>query len=177
MKLKHSKTQHISGLREKLGLSQTQLANQLCVSKAAISMAESGRRSLPGAALLKLLELEKKMTVIESNTFTEIPETNKDLPAAVTLEYSQLRLQQCEDQVRQLTHKLETMEALYKKLQGQLRLVETILEKEPDGSNLTLPIQRDRIFSKMSKCNSKEQALLRDKIALLNAEAGMHRNK
>ncbi|HEV7781649.1 MAG TPA: helix-turn-helix transcriptional regulator [Chitinophagaceae bacterium] len=180
MKLIPKKTQWVTVLREKLGLSQIQLAQQLGVSKAAISMVESDRRTLPGAALLKLVELEKKMTAaIDSNTLTGFPEHNKDLPVEATQEFSQPRQQQYDIQLNHLTAKLEVMEARYKKLRAQLQLVDKMLEKEPAGQPngliLSLQVQRDRIVSKISRCNPKEQSSLRNKIAVLNAEVNFHK--
>lgn len=180
MKFKSLKNDHYALLRQKLGLSQTQLAEQLGISKAAISMVESGRRSLPTTALLKLVELEKKMNAaLEAGPVTGT-ETNTDLPAEATAEFSQLHQQQCDEQLHKLTPKLEAMETRYKKLQAQLQLMDKMLEKEPAGPGnsllMSLEINRNRILSKMSGCNPKEQALLRNKIALLKAEANMNRN-
>ena len=46
-------------IRERLGLSQDELAGYLNLSKAYISMVESGRRSLPTAAVVKIGKLEQ----------------------------------------------------------------------------------------------------------------------
>jgi transcriptional regulator with XRE-family HTH domain len=174
MKFRHLKTKGHSATRAKLGLSQRQLAEQLGISKAALSMAETGRRDLPAAALLKLRELEKKLAAAMETT-TE--ESHIQLTAEATIEFNKLRKEQCDAQIKQLTIKLETMEERYKKLNTQLRLLDTIVEKEsgkPDKALvLSLQSQRLNIVSKISKCNAQEQARLRNKIAVLNAEVNM----
>jgi transcriptional regulator with XRE-family HTH domain len=181
MKFRHLKKQGYAALREKLGLSQTQLAEQLGISKATVSMAESGRRSLPTAALLKIAALEIKLAAaMETGPVHETEKSNIDLPAEAPPEFSQLCQQQCEQQLYKLTTKLETMEAVHKKLRAQLQLLESMLEKEPaePGNILVMSLQlhRDRLLSKISRCDPKEQALLRNKVAKLKVEANMNRS-
>ena len=176
MKFKHLKTKGHAATRAKLGLSQRQLAGQLGISKAALSMAECGRRNLPTAALIKIGELEKKLAAaLEANT---IAGNEKIQRAVETLTGSgKLRQERTELQLKKLAIDLEMMTERYKKLQTQLQLLERILEKETDKPDkaliLSLQTQRINIVSKMSKCSPQEQARLRNKIAVLNAEVNM----
>jgi len=177
MKFKHLKTKGHAATRAKLGLSQRQLAEQLGISKAALSMAESGRRNLPAAALIKMTELQKKLAAaMEANIVRGKNESHRD-PETETAESDKLRKDQREVQLQKLTAQLESMTERYNKLQTQLQLLDTILEKESDDPDkaliLSLQSQRINLVSKISKCNLKEQARLRNKIALLNGEINM----
>ena len=57
MKFRSLKGRDFVATRTRLGLSQRQLAEQLGISKAAVSMAETGQRKLPIAALMKMAAL------------------------------------------------------------------------------------------------------------------------
>jgi transcriptional regulator with XRE-family HTH domain len=57
----------LGDIRIGLNLSQEEFAQKLGVSRSQVSMAESGKRSLPTAALLKLVEL-LKMKAEEENS-------------------------------------------------------------------------------------------------------------
>ncbi len=73
MKFKIVKKQGLVTVRIRLGLSQNQMAEKLGVSKATISMAECGQRTLPTAALLRLVELELKMVDAAKTTDNCLP--------------------------------------------------------------------------------------------------------
>jgi transcriptional regulator with XRE-family HTH domain len=53
--------QKITELRKSLGLSQDELAQMAGVSRAAVSMAESGHRAIPNALLVKLGEIQRRL--------------------------------------------------------------------------------------------------------------------
>lgn len=182
MKFRKLKTRGFAATRAKLGLSQRQLAEQLGISKATISMAESGRRNLPTAALLKIAALEIKMAAaMETSPVNETEKSNMDLPAEAIPGFNKLREAHCHEQLHKLTGKLEAMTTLHKKLHTQLLLLDRILEKEPEepGNSFIKPlqIQRSNIVMKMSRCSLKEQGRLRNRIALLNAETHMNRSQ
>ena len=166
--------------RTRLGLSQEQLAEQLGISRSALSMAEYGRRNLPVAALLKLAQLEIKMAAaMVTATAITAKETNITIPPQTSFESIQIRELQCELQIQKLSNLLQTMTIQYKKYDTQLRLLDAILEKESDEPtnvfSLSLQLQRDQVRRQLSRCGPTEQSLLRNRIALLGAET--HLNK
>ena len=78
--------------RARLGLSQQQLANHLGVAKATVGMAEIGRRKLPVPALLKLAQLEIKLTAASiPGTVALSKHADKDLPVYTAYRTMQLR--------------------------------------------------------------------------------------
>ena len=179
MKLSTLKT-GFAATRSRLGLSQRQLAEQLGISQATIGMAETGRRNLPVPALLKLAELEIKVTAaMVPGAATTAKETNRDLTLKTGCEAIMIRELQCELQIQKLTNSLETMTAQYKRYHTQLQLLDAMLEKEPaEPGNmfaLCMQLHRDRLLKQLARYSLTEQTLLRNRIALLGAES--HLNK
>jgi transcriptional regulator with XRE-family HTH domain len=180
MKFSYLQTQSFADTRERLGLSQRQLADQLGISRTTIAMAETGRRNLPVAALLKIAELEIKMAGASVlNTTAPPAESNMDLTLQVNPEMIVYREWHNEAQIYKLTNKLELMTAQYEKLQMQLNLLEGMLEKErgEPGNffSMSMELHRDRVRKRLSGCSLMEQALLRNRIALLSAESHLNR--
>ncbi|HEV7783441.1 MAG TPA: helix-turn-helix transcriptional regulator [Chitinophagaceae bacterium] len=180
MKFSHIRTSGFAATRSRLGLSQSQLAAHLGISKAAIGMAETGRRSLPVPALLKLAELEIKMAAALIPAMgTAAKEIDIDLPLQATSVCIEIRELQCELRVQKLSNLLETMTVQYKRFYTQLQLLEGMLEKETGEQGnmfiLCMQLHRDRILKQLGRCSLTEQALLRNRIALLGAES--HLNK
>lgn len=181
MKFSNLKTQGFAATRERLGLSQRQLADQLGISRTTIAMAETGRRKLPTAALIKLAGLEIKMTAaMVPDTVTSAEESNMDLPIQARPEFIKVRELLCDAQIQKLTIRLESMTVQYKRLHMQLRLLEGMLEKESAAADnmftISMNIHRDRLRKQLSGCSLTGQALLRNRIALLSAESHLNRS-
>jgi transcriptional regulator with XRE-family HTH domain len=175
MKYNHPQTPGFAATRQRLGLSQQQLANHLGISRSCIAMAEIGQRGLPVKALLKLAELEIQMASISvTDTAVERIEPGSKIP---TLDVVYDREQQCQFEIVKLTYKLEEMTDKYKSLVLRLQLLDFLLENNihATGERLLLQTQRQKTISQLSVCNLSAQTVLRSKIALLSAEANMSR--
>jgi transcriptional regulator with XRE-family HTH domain len=181
MKFSNLRTQGFAATRTRLGLSQSQLAEQLGISRTAITMAETGRRKLPTAALIKLAGLEIKMAaVMVPDLVSTVKETDMHLPIQATPEFIKVRELQCDMQIQKLTNRLESMTAHYKAFHTQLCLMDGILAKESGEPRsmfiVSMQIHRERIIKQLSKCSLTGQSLLRNKIALLSAESLLNRS-
>jgi transcriptional regulator with XRE-family HTH domain len=175
MKLQSINAGGFATTRARLGLSQQQLADHLGISKTAVGMAEIGRRHLPTAALLKLAELEIKIAAAQLPGKLVI-EKEAATPQQIQASYQSIGLRelQCELQIQKYVYKLQYMTAMYQQYQMQLHSLKDILNKAADPVNnlfiLSLQLHRDRVAKQLAKYNLAEQALLRNKIALLSAE-------
>jgi transcriptional regulator with XRE-family HTH domain len=184
MNFRNLKPNGFTATRLRLGLSQQQLAMQLGISKAAVGMAETGRRNLPVAALFKLAELEIKManatvtTSVNTGSNTD-KQTIQDSPIQGRSEEIQIRELQCELQIQKLTDSLNKMIVQHKRLHTQLQLLDSVIQSDPESTGnmlgLCMHLHRERVARQLAKCCPTEQALLRNKIALLSAET--HLNK
>jgi transcriptional regulator with XRE-family HTH domain len=176
MKLSKLRTSGLAATRTRLGLSQQQLAEQLGVSKATISMAETGRRKLPTAALIRLAQLEIKMATAKTEERSgAVIIASDEMPSPMQCHALEIR----EMQVRKLSGTLENMQLQFNRLHTQLQLIDAMLVKETNPHQnffaLCMQINRERLGRQLSKYGATQQTLLLNKIALLNAEA--HLNK
>lgn len=69
-------------IREKLGLTQHQLANYLGVSRSLLVMHEKNKRELPTAAFLKLCGIELFLTAHDKKTNAVLPHEKRQLERA-----------------------------------------------------------------------------------------------
>ncbi len=181
MKLSKFYKSSLASTRTRLNLSQQQLAQHLGISKASIGMAETGRRKLPVAALIKLAELEIKMTaVLPAVASAQQNETNIPLPAHTKCESLLIREMQGELEARKLSAALDGMQEKQQRLQTQLLILDKMIENEPAGAgkelSLWLQLHLHQVLKQLVKCSPVEQSLLRNKIALLNAELHLNRS-
>jgi transcriptional regulator with XRE-family HTH domain len=176
MKFRNLRTQSFASIRERLGLSQSQLAIHLGIAKSTLGMAETGRRSLPIAALLKFGELEIRLSGEE---VMKTPEPINVLEKFHSTDMSTLRELQCDIQVQKLTMKLERMIMKFQKLQVHLQALDTILQAAYDPGNrqmLFMEMHREQIKDQITTCNVAEQLMVRNRIAVLSAESNLSRS-
>lgn len=94
-------------IREKLGLSQRDLAQYLLIPSSQIAMYEAGKRDLPTATLLQIAEMslfldQEKPSVVEQDTIIEEQESELYemlLHQAKELQYKQLKEQRLLDAI------------------------------------------------------------------------------
>jgi len=179
MKLSSLKTSGFAATRARLGLSQRQMAEQLGISKAAIGMTETGRRNLPVTALLRLAELEIKMASadVPGKVETAVPAPS---PVPIRATCIQIRELHCDIKAQKLAARLEAMTAKSKRLDTQIQLLDGMLQAESSEPGnmfwMQLQVHRDHLRKQLEKCCATEQAMLRNRIALLRAEAHMNKS-
>lgn len=169
----------IAATRGKVGLSQREIARYLGISKAAVSMAEVGRRKLPVSALLKLAHLEIAIALaMESNAYSR-KEITKELAETERHDTVILRDIKCEARIFRLSIVLKKMAEKHNKIEAELKLFDQIINNEPADQNVLdknlIHIKRDQLHRQLATCNLTKQHFLESKIALLRAES--HLNK
>jgi len=147
--------------RQALGVTQPQLADYLSVSESLLAMAETGRRSLPTAALVKLSLLDRSMA--ESASPLPTPEMQKQLASAKkTLA---IHAQKHERLVAMANRKLEAMRSLHAQHLKVLHATSSLLAGLPAGKDakkdkLWLELVRAASLKKINACGVGPQALL-----------------
>jgi transcriptional regulator with XRE-family HTH domain len=172
----------IRAIRERLGLTQKELADLLQVGRSTVLMNERGERSLPGPAVLRAARLEIKLAAAPAIGREKLnwhpSEKLQDSDRRHALGLMTDRENKCRLQSHQLSAKLDSISALYFKTREWLQLIDAALE-EGDftlaGENLWWKYQQTIALEKLSRCGAPEQALLRNKIALLEGEAELNR--
>ncbi len=169
-------TPGLAATRERLGLSQSQLAKQLKIPKATLAMAEIGQRSLPVAALLKVAELELKIIAASQVPFTNSRGLNvEEEPQKAISDFMSAREDECQYEIWGCTRRLVRMEEEYEKLITQLQLIKNMIEPEADKPEndlmIELKYQEMRIVKRISNCGISQQNVLRTRIAVLSAES------
>lgn len=164
--------------RTRLGFTQQQFADHLGVSRSLVSMAEQKKRLLPTPALVKLAELEIKMageTMMEEQTMPHPAETNPGYMNEVSQPMMYYREMACRRQADDLSDKLTVMCARYRQLRANIDEMEKMLGNENSNAALFSPgfleMHRHMLLQKLAKCSLPAQANLRNRIALLYAEA------
>lgn len=157
----------IKTIRSHFGLSQQQLAAYLDVSRCLLSLAETNRRSLPVAALLKLAALQKTAQA-NASPLLLLPELQKKFTAQVAFEIKELQYQ-----ATVLQRKLDTMKEKYG-LAMQKKMLSTALQAQQK-----LP-GKDAAWQQLLEAEAKAvlnnnhegiQAILQIKINCLQQEA------
>jgi len=158
---KRNKMTGVKEIREELGLTQPDFANYLAVTRGQLSMAESGRRFLPAAAMLKLaaitLELKSDGQAYLATEMQNQSEQEKRTLFAKAQEYNFLAMT--------ANKKLEAMRNHHRQCLNTLRVSAGLLAKLPPGAasemdKLCLEIMQREAVRKMRDCGMGQQAVL-----------------
>ncbi len=179
---KARKNEGISSLRDKLGLTQDELAEILMINRSSLAMNEQRRRPLPGNAILKIALLE--ITLVKSNkhqgrsTAAHPSERNMDTLINEMAAQSLLKESTCMVRAEKLKTQLASILIMYKRTRHWLELIEEAIAQE----KFTLPDeqawwerQKQMALSKLYTCDKTVQTHLQHKINLLLGEARLHR--
>jgi transcriptional regulator with XRE-family HTH domain len=149
--------QGIRRIREVMELSQEQLAAYLGVTRSQLAMAETHRRDLPTAALIKLAQLEASLkNNIHHQQQTPQLHTTKDL--------AQIRqfAKKCCREAELIQAKLERMQISYQHAQQTLLAVEQLQAQTATGKNnrkdlLWIELLHSKTIKKINRCCMAEQ--------------------
>ncbi|CAN5886136.1 hypothetical protein BH11BAC4_BH11BAC4_06670 [soil metagenome] len=167
-------TDGLAGLRTRLGYTQQQLADQLNISRSLVAMVENKKRSMPADMLIKMASLEIQLAGNKMQQQTVLPH-----PAELEFSMPDIHSPSLYEralkgrlQSRKLSAKLERMTGQYQETRKYLELLTLLLEnKEANEDSISWWKASERsCIKKLEKCSLREQALLRNKIALVNAE-------
>ena len=117
-------------VRNKLGLTQQDLAAFLEITRSQLAMAESGKRSLSTDTLIKLATVEK---CIEEKTMTETDKTA--VMQAETQECIALQIKRCQYELAVLTKKTDAAEARFKKAERLHYVIEFLAQHDMGTKN------------------------------------------
>jgi len=152
---------NIKNLRQSLGITQQQLAGYLSVSRAELSLAETGRRVLPTAAQLKLSAMQRHMTGGSS------PGTTIEIQRQTAQAQNMLRAQaqKCNRLAAAAIRRLELMRGRYQQCQKILKAVHGLLGELPAGpagrkQKLSLEVLQSDTRKKMDACGIGAQVIL-----------------
>ena len=174
-------------VRKKLGLTQQQFADHLEISRSMVLHVERGIRSFSVPVLIKIANLEIKLAGDGTSQEVELPAQPVEQKSIANYHQSSnsmlARELKCKIESRKLSNKLKTMMAAYEQTSKWLRTIEKILnELKEEGSagrqtrDAWWYKQQEMALKKLTSTGLPAQALLRNKIALLDAEAEINKN-
>ncbi len=167
-------------IRKRLGLSQEQLGAHLKLSRSTIKLAEQGQRSLPTAALLQVAQLEIKLATEPQAEKHELPHpAEKSSLEDCKRRYALLfaREAKCRLQRRKLEAKQRVLSVLYQKTREWLKVIEDSMKENRHDPTVVQwwKRQQQSAVKTLNSCSLPVQILLRSKMTLLEAEAGLYR--
>ncbi len=176
MSVKNKVNSHLAEARQKLGLSQQQLATELGISRTMVVMVEQNKRNLSTDALLKLAALEMSRETLPLELPSAAPAVK--MPAS----YSHIRgrrtctsllIQEAASDLkcRRLKASLDDMALQYERTVKWLAMLEGM-----DGGNSQIKRQREAAEAKLARNSLAAQAILKHEIALAEAQAELFRN-
>lgn len=165
----------LAALRSELGFNQELMAMYLKVNITTLKMAETGQRTLPTAALIRVAELEIKMAGESPKAaYEEMHLSEEPDPEIFRQHYRDLNLK---EKTREyacvlLKRKLESTVAIYRRTRKRLEVIEAVMEENPAGGNDAGAWQRQKrtAVSMLQNAGLPMQALLNSKINMLDAE-------
>lgn len=156
-------------IRELFNISQQQLADYIGVSRTLFSMAETRRRALPTAALLKLAELEISLQQHVQHKRDD-PHPDKNMSAMNTY------AKNCADAAITARRKLEELQNDYQRCMQVLAAV-SYLQKHAVQKNksklepLWLELLNNQTLKQLKKCGQAAQAKMHLKALALEMQA------
>ena len=176
MSVKNKVNSHLAEARQKLGLSQQQLATELGISRTMVVMVEQNKRNLSTDALLKLAALEMSRETLPLELPSAAPAVK--MPAS----YSHIRgrrtctsllIQEAASDLkcRRLKASLDDMVLQYERTVKWLAMLDGM-----DGGNSQIKRQREAAEAKLARNSLAAQAILKHEIALAEAQAELFRN-
>lgn len=158
-------------IREQLGLSQYQLAVYLSVSRSQIALSETGRRSLPTGALVKLAALATSLQVTAKRPPIVLQQLfNKQNALA------KAHTQRCNQKAALAKHQLNALQTQYQECEKIILATSHLLSNLPQGKHyhkdlLWLELLQTETLKKMKACGPWPRTLLALKIQTLEQEA------
>ena len=174
--------------RQRMRLSQTELALELGVSRSLVALVELNKRSLPAAALIKMASLEIQLAgagFSDQPAKHRAPVLEQPTEPGPMLAAPDMRAVFCRHRSIKLQQQLLAMADRYNSLNDDLhnfdQLIEVTEQAVENDSRLAEQLRlsfwqqrRAKVASQLNKCDAPAQASLRNKIALLNAEMLLH---
>ena len=147
--------------RQAFGVTQPQLADYLSVTRSQVAMAETGQRSLPTAALVKLSSIE----VILAGSTPALPASEMQKQSAAAKKMLATHAQKHERLAAAANRKLEAMRSLYAQHLKILHATSVLLAGLPAGKDakkdkLWLELVYETSLKKINACGVGPQALL-----------------
>jgi transcriptional regulator with XRE-family HTH domain len=173
------KIEGIAATRQRLGITQEDLAQHLGISPRMVGMVENRQRTLPSFALVKLASLEILLAGQASIKATQQPlpietaENGLNDHCSSVLYYKEMKARA---EASALQYKLQAMETNYQQLRVSLDHTEKMISSGSDFDMAYLHMHRYTLTRKVTKCSLAAQASLRHKIALLHAAAELHKS-
>lgn len=165
-------------IRNSSGLNQEQMAGRLGIKRTAYAMAELGKRSLPTAALLTVIELEKGLvTQSEPNLYDQLHPAEQSCLQPCRLSYASLfsRSAVC-TQKSKLQSRLHAMKQQYIKTRKLLAGIENAISACTDEAALhKWRHHQELVIKTLQRCSLPEQILLQCRIGILEAEAEFYK--
>ncbi|MEO8769973.1 MAG: helix-turn-helix domain-containing protein [Ferruginibacter sp.] len=173
----------LASTRARLGLTQDQMAEQLGISHSMVKMIETNKRFLSSVALIRLASLEIRLAALPEAGKSALPACVKELYDNAGKDYAQLTKSHelnCTYKAMILENKLEKMQADHEELVSCLHSMEAISKTQYDESSdpltYNLLLNRTRLLQKLSRCSPQEQAIARNRIAMLYAEVSLNKS-
>ena len=169
--------------RERLGLSQEQLAEYLGISRSVLANYERTRRSLPTAALIRLSQLEimfANMQQSKSNAHKEFHQ-----PAVIQRQNAARQAfikeaKYIDFKIAKIKRELTLLQTMYAQTQEWLFVIQGLsiadLPEKTRARHLKwTAIAQDAATKKLERCDPAAQMMLEIKIAVLAAKAEAYR--
>jgi transcriptional regulator with XRE-family HTH domain len=180
MQKQHGNKSNLAALRKRIGLNQEQLAELLNLHRSTINMAELGERTLPTAALLMLANLEIMLSKTVDHTYMDMHPAEQPGMEIFGRHHDQLfeRESICTFNRRKMEKKLTMKIALYQSTRDRLHFIETAMQQNSnDGQTVQFwKGLQETAIQVLNTCGLALQALLRCRIAILDAEAELYKN-
>ncbi|MBL7727842.1 MAG: helix-turn-helix transcriptional regulator [Dinghuibacter sp.] len=157
----------IKEIRKIMGLSQQQMAIYLGVTRTHFSMAETRRRELPAAALIKMAALQNILQKSKPGT-PKLHQPQKEKDWATLQQYAN----KCRREAKLAQKKLEQVQLRYQNCVHTLLAVEVLQNRLPNGKQakkdeLWLAALHAQTQQQMARCSMGKQVLLTLKAQLL----------
>lgn len=167
------KLQGIGATRLRLGLTQELFALELGMSRSLLSKVENRERSLPLAALAKLSEMEKRLSLHPALPGGAMHLERPQHASLPTADFTMVRRAREEPQLKELRKKLEQMQQSYAVLGASMACMEQLMQADPgypsNPGSVYLQIQCYTLQCKLKKCGPTAQNGLHLRIQLLEA--------
>lgn len=170
----------LAAIRQRLGLSQQQLADHLGINCSTVKLAEQGKRSLQTAALLKVADLEIMLaSQPQKEQHEKIHAAEYALVAQCKRSYDGLFAREscCHINSLKLKARLRVMINLYNKTREWLHVIETAIHNMGEARNVEQGWEKQKkaAIKTLNRCGLPMQVLLKAKIAVLEAEANLYK--
>ena len=174
------KGSHYVQMREKIGLSQEHFALMLKVSRSQLSMAELGKRDLPGSAHLVLGKMHRDFDALEKGAMADYRSLETKL--FINEEYRKVlpvmeqREKSCRVEVKKMKQELAGMKEQARDSENCIIIITRLIDEikdDPASSRETgwLLLMKQHCYERFLTCWEPEQARVHIKIESLAGEA------